>query len=189
MVSDLHALNPLGFSHPMWPHKHPSYIPLTHHPYLPMSFTPSSYTHYIHTHPYLFSLYPFIPISSLLIHHTPSRPHSSFPYLLSCMRFMHIFFMTHPCLFHRAYPHSTTTSSHTHIHTRTHHLAFSLYTKLFSCVVFSLIHLMSPHFTFISSMPHLSNPTPSSLLPTHSLSPLVCSVTLVYRQRSDAEKY
>ena len=52
-------------------------------------FTPISY--------HLFSLYPFIPISSLFIHHTPSRPCSSFLYLLSCMQFMRTFFMTHPC--------------------------------------------------------------------------------------------
>ena len=44
---------------PTWPHKHPLYIPLTHHPYPPMSFTPSSYTHYIHTHPYLSLSTPF----------------------------------------------------------------------------------------------------------------------------------
>ena len=67
---------------PTWPHKHPLYIPLTYHPYPPISFTPSSYTHYIHAlpffiSPFLFFLPILIPILTTYMHF-----HSSF-HLLS----------------------------------------------------------------------------------------------------------
>ena len=46
-----------------------------------------------------------------------------------------------------------------------------------------------PSYAILSSMPHPSNPTPSSLFLIHSLPPIACSATFIDHQRSDVEKY